>query len=116
VFESGNVRDEDIVRHIYDLGRIFERFPQELIDGEADRLARQLFLQDAEEFRGQDLGFKEVPIEPALDALRDLKNRSEAKIWYERFTTAMVYGSIPIYDESMGRILKFAHAWTSVRA
>jgi len=116
VFESGNVRDEDIVRHIYDLGRIFEKFPQELSDGEAGRLARQLLLQDAVEFGGQDPGFKEAPIERALDALRDLKDSREAKIWYERFTTAMVYGSIPTFDESMGRILKFADAWMSVRA
>jgi Nucleotidyl transferase AbiEii toxin, Type IV TA system len=115
VFESGNVRDEDIVRHIYDLGRIFEKFPQELTDGEAGRLARQLLLQDAEEFGGQDPGFREAPIERALDALHSLKNSREAEIWYERFTTAMVYGPIPTYEESIGRILKFADVWMSVR-
>src|SRR5260370_34518285 len=99
VFESGSVRDEDIVRHIYDLGRIFEQFPQELIDGEAGRLARQLLLEDAEEFGGQDPGFKEAPIDRALEALHDLKDSSEAEIWYERFATAMVYGSIPDFHE-----------------
>jgi hypothetical protein len=39
-----------------------------------------------------------------------------SKIWYERFTTAMFYGSIPAFDESIGRILKFADARTSARA
>ncbi len=115
VFESGNVRDEDIVRHIYDLGRIFEKFPQELTDGEAGQLARQLLLKDAVEFGGQDPGFKQAPIERALDALRDLKDNGEAKIWYERFTRAMVYGPIPTFEESIGRILKFADAWASAR-
>jgi hypothetical protein len=47
---------KDIVRHIYDLGCIFQRFPQELTDREAGRLARQMLLQDAEEFGGQDPG------------------------------------------------------------
>jgi hypothetical protein len=111
----GERSDEDIVRHIYDLGRIFEKFPQELTDGEAGRLARQLLLQDAEEFGGQDPGFREAPIERALDALHSLKSSREAKIWYERFTTAMVYGPIPTYEESIGRILKFADVWMSVR-
>jgi hypothetical protein len=115
VYEAGNVRDEDIVRHIYDLGRIFEKFPQELSDGEAAPLARQLLVQDAEEFGGQDPGFKEAPIERALDALHNLKESGQAKIWYERFTTAMVYGSIPTFEESMSQILKFSLAWTSVR-
>jgi hypothetical protein len=115
VFESGNVRDADIVRHIYDLGRIFEKFPQEFTDGEAGQLARQLLLEDAVEFGGQDPGLKEAPIERALDALHDLKDNGEAKIWYERFTIAMVYGPIPTFEESIGRILKFADAWTLAR-
>ena len=84
-------------------------------DGEAGQLARQLLLQDAEEFGDQDPGFKEAPIERALDALRDLKDNGEAKIWYGRFTIAMVYGSIPTFEESIGRILKFDDAWTSAR-
>ncbi len=116
VFELGNVRDEDIVRHIYDLGRIFEQFPQELADAEAGQLARQMLLQDAEEFGSQDPGFKEAPIERALDAVNDLVKSAEAKLWYERFSAAMVYGAIPAFDESMGRILKFADAWAPAGA
>jgi len=115
-FELGNVRDEDIVRHIYDLGRIFEQFPQELVDAEVGQLARQMLLQDAEEFGSQDPGFKEAPIERALDAVNDLVKSAEAKLWYERFSAAMVYGAIPAFDESMGRILKFADAWAPAGA
>jgi Nucleotidyl transferase AbiEii toxin, Type IV TA system len=113
VFELGNARDEDIVRHIYDLGCIFQKFPQELTGAEAGRLARQLLLQDAEEFGGQDPGFKEAPIERALDALNDLVENAEAKQWYERFGAAMVYGAIPAFDEAMTRIRRFADAWAS---
>jgi hypothetical protein len=116
VFELGNVRDEDIVRHIYDLACIFQQLPQELTDGKAGRLARQMLLQDAEEFGGQDLGFKEAPIERALDALSDLVQSAEAKLWYERFSAAMVYGAIPAFDESMGRIRKFADTWVQAVA
>jgi hypothetical protein len=113
VFELGNARDEDIVRHIYDLGCIFQKFPQELTGAEAGRLARQLLLQDAEEFGGQDPGFKEAPIERALDALNDLVENAEAKQWYERFGAAMVYGAIPAFDDAMTRIRRFADAWAS---
>jgi hypothetical protein len=113
VFELGNVRDEDIVRHIYDLGRVFEHFPSELDNGEAAWIARRLLLQDAEEFGGQDPVFKASPVECALDALNNLTDSGEAKFWYRRFTTAMVYGSIPTYSESMERIVKFADAWAS---
>ena len=111
VFELGNARDEDIVRHIYDLGRIFEHFPRELTDAQAGRLARELLLQDALEFGGQDPGFRDAPIERAREALNDLAASGEARQWYERFTTAMVYGVIPPFDKAMGRILKFADAW-----
>lgn len=113
VFELGNARDEDIVRHIYDLGRIFAHFPQELTDGEAAHLARQLLLLDAEEFGGQDPGFRDAPIERSLQALKDLTASSEARQWYERFTAAMVYGAIPPFDEAMGRIAEFARGWAS---
>jgi hypothetical protein len=115
VFELGNVRDEDIVRHIYDLGRIFEQFPQELTDIEAGRLARQLLLQDAEEFGGQDPGFRDTPIELAREALNDLTVNVEARTWYERFTAAMVYGAIPAFDEAMELIRKFADEWALPR-
>jgi hypothetical protein len=111
VFELGNARDEDIVRHIYDLGRIFEHFPRELTDAEAGRLARELLLQDAREFGGQDPGFRDAPIERAREALNDLATNVEARQWYERFTAAMVYGAIPPFDDAMGRILTFADAW-----
>jgi hypothetical protein len=113
VFELGNARDEDIVRHIYDLGCIFQKFPQELTGAEAGRLARQLLLQDAEEFGGQEPGFKEAPIERALDALNDLVENAEAKQWYERFGAAMVYGAIPAFDDAMTWIRRFADAWAS---
>jgi hypothetical protein len=75
-----------------------------------------MLLQDAEEFGGQDLGFKEAPIERALDALNDLVQSAEAKLWYERFSAAMVYGAIPAFDESMGRIRKFADTWVQAAA
>jgi hypothetical protein len=95
VFELGNSRDEDVVRHIYDLGCIFGHFPQEKADREAGRLARQILLQDAEEFGGQDPGFRDAPVERAREALADLETSAEARQWYERFTAAMVYGDIP---------------------
>jgi hypothetical protein len=111
VFELGNARDEDIVRHIYDLGRIFEHLPRELTDVEASRLARELLLQDALEFGGQDPGFRDAPIERAREALNDLATNVEARQWYERSTAAMVFGMIPPFDDAMGRIIKFADAW-----
>ena len=116
VFELGNARDEDIVRHIYDLGRIFEQFPQELHDGKAGRLARQLLLEDAQEFGGQDPGFGNAPIERAREAVIDLAASAEARHWYDRFTSAMVYGEIPPFDQAMGRIAEFARIWTSIEA
>jgi len=112
VFELGNARDEDIVRHIYDLGRIFEQFPQEMTDAGTGRLARQLLLQDAEEFGNQDPGFRDAPIERAREALNDLAANVEARQWYDRFTAVMVYGVIPPFDEAMERILAFADAWS----
>ena len=111
VFELGNARDEDIVRHIYDLGCIFEQFPQELTDVEAGRLARHVLFQDAEEFGGQDPGFRDTPIERALEALHDIAANGEAKQWYERFTTAMVYGRIPPFGEAIGRLIHFSELW-----
>jgi Nucleotidyl transferase AbiEii toxin, Type IV TA system len=111
VFELGNARDEDIVRHIYDLGRIFGQLPQVLTDKEAAQLAREILLQDTEEFSGQDPGFKDAPIERALEALNDLVVNAEARTWYESFTAAMVYGAIPAFDDAMGPIRKFADAW-----
>jgi hypothetical protein len=113
VFELGNGRDEDIVRHIYDLGRIFQQLPQELTDPEAARLARQMLFQDAVEFGGQDAGFREAPIERALEALNDLIQSTQAKQWYRRFTAAMVYGEIPDFDDALGLIREFANRWAS---
>ncbi|MHB8816150.1 MAG: nucleotidyl transferase AbiEii/AbiGii toxin family protein [Steroidobacteraceae bacterium] len=113
VFELGNSRDEDIVRHIYDLACIFDHFPQEVKDQKAGRLARQILLQDGEEFRGQDPEFREAPIALARDALADLVMSDEARQWYERFTAAMVYGEIPPFDEAMRGIAAFAHAWVT---
>ena len=113
VFELGNTRDEDIVRHLYDLGRIFEQFPQEMTDGKAGPLARQLLLQDAEEFGNQDPGFRDAPIERAREALGDLAVSAEARQWYERFTTEMVYGVVPSFEEAMGRIIAFADVWVT---
>ncbi len=115
VFELGNARDEDIVRHIYDLGCIFKQLPQELTDPQAVRLAREVLLQDADEFGGQDPGFKEAPIDRALEALNDLAGSAEARVWYTRFTVAMVYGAIPTFDDAMEKIQKFANAWISAR-
>lgn len=111
VFELGNSRDEDIVRHIYDLACIFSHFPPESADRRAGSLARQVLLQDAEEFKGQDPGFKAETIERAREALADLGRSAEARQWYERFTEAMVYGDIPPFDEAMREIVAFADAW-----
>lgn len=111
VFEAGGARDEDIVRHIYDLGRIFERFPEYVGDEETVRLARNVLLQDAQEFGGQDTGFREAPIERALEALRDLGDSGTARQWYERFTTAMVYGEIPEFEAAIRPILRFSEGW-----
>lgn len=111
VFELGNSRDEDIVRHIYDLGCIFDRFSNEITDKEAGRFARKILLQDAEEFRGQDPGFSEAPIERAHEALEDMVTSAEARQWYERFTEAMVFGDIPPFNEAMSRVVAFAGTW-----
>ena len=113
VFELGNSRDEDVVRHIYDLACIFGHFPQEKTDREAGWLARQTLWQDAEEFGGQDPGFRDAPIERAREALKDLKTSAEARQWYERFTAAMVYGDIPPFDEAVCGIEAFAGAWNA---
>jgi hypothetical protein len=113
VFELGNSRDEDIVRHIYDLACIFRHFPQEKTEREAGRVARQILLQDAEEFGGQDPGFGDAPIKRAREALADLETSAEARQWYERFTTAMVYGDIPPFDEAVRGIAAFSDAWNA---
>ncbi len=113
VFELGNSRDEDIVRHIYDLACIFRHFPQEKTERETGRLARQSLLQDAEEFGGQDPGFRDAPIKRAREALADLETSAEARHWYERFTAAMVYGDIPPFDEAVRGIEAFSDAWNA---
>lgn len=113
IFEPGGTRDEDIVRHIYDLGCIFGRFPHYVTDAETVRLAREILWQDAQEFGGQDAGFHGAPIERALEALHDLGESTTARRWYERFATAMVYGEIPAFETAMKPIAQFAEGWTS---
>lgn len=115
VFELGNARDEDVVRHIYDLACIFDHFPQEKTDREAGWLARQTLWQDAEEFGGQDPGFRDAPIERAREALDDLKTSTEARQWYERFTAAIVYGETPPFDEAVLGLNAFADVWSDPR-
>lgn len=115
VFELGNSRDEDIVRHIYDLACIFDHFPEEAADQEAGRLARPILLQDGDEFRGQDPKFKEASVELARDALADLVTSIEARQWYERFTAAMVYGEIPPFHEAVRGLNAFADVWSVSR-
>lgn len=113
VFEPGGTRDEDIVRHIYDLGCIFGRFPDYVTDEQTVGLAREILWQDAREFGAQDPAFREAPIEQALEALRDLREGTVARQWYERFTKAMVYGEIPAFDVAMKSVARFAEGWTS---
>jgi hypothetical protein len=115
VFELGNTRDEDVVRHIYDLACIFGHFPQEVTSQETARLAHLVLCQDAEEFGGQDPGFKEAPIERARQALANLLRSAEARDWYERFTTAMVYAEIPPFDEAVRELDAFADVWSACR-
>lgn len=112
VFGPGGTRSEDIVRHIYDLGRIFEHSPQYVTAAESVRLAHDLLLQDAQEFGGQDAGFKQEPIKRALEALHDLSESETARSWYQRFTTAMVYGEIPAFDAAMRPITQFSEGWS----
>ncbi len=71
-------------------------------------MARQILHQDAEEFSGQDPGFKEAPVERALEALDDLIKSGEARTWYDRFSTAMVYGVIPDFDLNLQRTCEAA--------
>ena len=115
VFELGNTRDEDIVRHIYDLACIFGHFPQEVTNQETARLAHLVLCQDAEEFGDQDPGFKEAPIERAREALANVRTSAEAREWYERFTTAMVYAEIPSFDDAVRKLNAFADVWSACR-
>ncbi len=113
VFELGNARDEDIVRHVYDLGCIFSQLPHALTDRSAGRLAREVLLQDAEEFSAQDPGFEAAPIARALEALDNLSRDSQARAWYRHFTMTMVYGAIPSFDDAMRPIREFSELWVS---
>ncbi len=113
VFELGNARDQDIVRHVYDLGCIFRQLPQELSNGAAGRLSRSVLLQDAEEFSAQDPAFEAKPIELALEALNDLNQSAQAEEWYADFVETMVYGAVPSFADAMAPIRKFSDLWAS---
>src|SRR3546814_5208402 len=68
--------------------------------GDVLRLAREVSVTDAAEFRNQNPGYAADPVGWTIRAVDDIRNNPMHRSNYEAFVNEMVYGKIPDFDDA----------------
>jgi predicted nucleotidyltransferase component of viral defense system len=106
--------DTALVRHLYDVYQITQKYPSILSDsqGNLSNLVNQVILKDAEDFASQHSAFVSDPLGEIRKAMVYAKSDTKTKDTYDQFIRVMVYDkNAPSFEDAFSqfyRTLKIA--------